>query len=83
MTEADLESLWSAVLSGDLDRLHRAMDGLGAGARFHVMEHLQQMATEAGWQPVQRSNARRALELLRTESAPSAPKGPSEPRSPG
>lgn len=60
----DLQDLWDQLLSGDADAVRVAFRTLGDSERKAVLEHLQRMTSEEGWQPEQVTSARAALQAL-------------------
>jgi len=60
----DPRAFWAQVLSSDPVRVREAMASLSEGERTSVVEHLQRMASEPGWQDGQRGAARAALDIL-------------------
>jgi hypothetical protein len=60
----DLEELWDALLSRDVQRIRSAYNSLGGEDQKAVLTHLNRMANEPGWQTEQRISARATLEAL-------------------
>ncbi len=59
-----LETLWDDLLSRQPERVRAAYASLNVHERKVVLEHIERMAREAGWQPEQRLSAKIALEAL-------------------
>jgi len=59
-----IEALWAELLSEEPRRTVAAFRTLNTEEREAVHQHLHKMATEAGWQPVQRDAAIAALAAL-------------------
>jgi hypothetical protein len=64
----DLEELWDALLSRDVQRIRLVYNSLNIEDRQSILAHLNRMANEPGWQKEQRISARAALEALTTDS---------------
>lgn len=64
----DLEELWEALLSRDVQRIRSAYNSLKLEDQKAVLTHLKSMANEPGWHTEQRISARAALEALVTNS---------------
>jgi hypothetical protein len=60
------EDFWADILSADPKRVRRTFDRMQADEAVRVRAHLRRMATEDGWQPMQRDNARAALRAIET-----------------
>jgi hypothetical protein len=63
-----LDEFWGDLLSEDPLRITAAWVTLDAESQQRVLEHLQKMATEDGWQPSQQESASAALAVLNEES---------------
>ena len=59
-----LEIIWAGLLSEDPEQIRNVYASLDQASQLSVMQHLQCMATEPGWLPVQRQSAQRALATL-------------------
>ena len=59
-----LEALWDDLLSRQPERVQSAYASLAASEQQAVLEHLQRMLNESGWQAAQRAYARAALIAL-------------------
>lgn len=59
-----LEQFWDQILSGEPEKVRAAFASLEPQAQEAVLEHLEQMAQGAGWQPVQQQSALTALRAL-------------------
>jgi hypothetical protein len=59
-----LEVIWDDLLSRCPARIRRRFDLLDEASRQEVLQHLQKMTTEDGWQEPQVISARTALEVL-------------------
>jgi len=64
MPELDVAQLWDQLLSRQPDSIRYAFSTLDTGRQQSVLDHLQRMANEAGWQAEQRLSARIALQVL-------------------
>lgn len=64
-----LDELWDLLLSGDPAQVREAYASLGPNEQAAVLAHLERMATEEGWQDIQRASARTALEAIRNSEA--------------
>ena len=67
MDSNSLESLWENLLSRQADQIHLAFNSLPLTERRAVVDHLQRMAHDPGWQPEQRLSAEAALSALAGE----------------
>jgi len=63
-----LEEIWDDILSRRPARIRRRFNLLDAASRQEVMEHLNRMITEDGWQEVQVTSAQTALAALAENS---------------
>lgn len=59
-----LDEFWADLLSEEPLRITAAWVTLDTESQQKVLEHLQKMATEEGWQPAQRESALAALAVL-------------------
>ncbi len=59
-----LENIWDGLLSRRPEQVRAVFSTLAGEERLAVILHLQQMASEAGWQPEQRLSAQSALQAL-------------------
>jgi hypothetical protein len=59
-----LEVIWDDILSRRPARIRRRFDLLDEASQQEVLQHLQKMTTEEGWQEPQVISARTALEVL-------------------
>jgi hypothetical protein len=64
----DLEEIWDALLSRNVERIRSAFNSLEMGDQKAVLSHLKDMANEPGWQAEQCVSARAALEALISDS---------------
>ena len=64
----DLEEIWDALLSRDVQRIRSAYNSLEIEDQKAVLSHLMDMAIEPGWHAEQRISARAALEALASDS---------------
>ncbi len=62
--DAGLEDFWDNILSGESARVQAAFQSLDEVSQEAVLRHLQKMASEEGWHPLQQKTARAALEIL-------------------
>ncbi len=62
--DAELESFWDNLLSGEKERVLAAFRSLDEGSQQETLRHLQRMVTEEGWHPLQRQSAQAALDIL-------------------
>jgi hypothetical protein len=62
--DKDLEVFWREVLSGDRDRVRKAISRLPLTDREPVEVHLKRMASKPGWTEGQKRRARAALEAM-------------------
>jgi len=65
-----LEQFWDAILSRQPDLIRAAFSRLNPDERLQLVNHLQRMATEPGWQIEQRKSAFVALETLTRKTTP-------------
>ena len=63
---ASFENLWGDLLSRYPRRVWEAFATLDIDQQQAVLEHLERMVTEAGWQPEQRKSAQAALDAIAT-----------------
>jgi hypothetical protein len=66
-TPDHLEALWNKLLSSQAELVRQAFNSLDPPSKNFVITHLKQMASEAGWQPEQRTSARAALRALKNQ----------------
>lgn len=59
-----LEQFWDAILSRQPDLIRAAFSRLNPDERLQLVNHLQRMAKEPGWQPEQRKSAFVALKTI-------------------
>lgn len=59
------EEVWEALLSEEPPRIRHAWLALTDEEAVAVLEHLKQMASEAGWTELQRQSATTALAVIR------------------
>ncbi len=62
--EEQLTLLWDALLSHDPPKIHKAFSSLDKNEQQAVLDHLNEMVTGEGWQPVQRQSAKAALQAI-------------------
>jgi hypothetical protein len=60
----NLENLWDNILSGQPGRIRGAFFALNEETQEFILNHLQRMVTEEGWQPEQQLSARAALDAI-------------------
>ena len=60
----DPAAFWEALLSSEPARIRRAWRSLSAEEAQAVRAHLEKMAQEHGWQPVQQQAAANALRVI-------------------
>jgi hypothetical protein len=65
ITPDDLEGIWDRLLSRQAAVVRTTFISLSEDERRAVLEHLQRMATEPGWQAEQCISAQAALDILR------------------
>ena len=58
------DNIWELLLSRDPVRILKAYDSLPPDQKRAVLEHLEKMTSEPGWQPEQRLSARAALDVI-------------------
>jgi hypothetical protein len=56
--------LWETLISREHDRILRAYESLQPDQKIAILEHLQKMVSESGWQPEQRNSAQAALDAI-------------------
>jgi hypothetical protein len=69
----DLEAFWEALLSSDPARIRAAWRSLPRAEARAVRAHLQKMAAEPGWAPVQQQAAADALRVIGDADGADAP----------
>ena len=57
-------NIWEMILSRQSEVVRQAFNSLDEGEQNAVLEHLQRMQSESGWQPSQRESAQAALEAI-------------------
>ena len=62
-----LEILWNDLLSGQPELIRQAFESLDVPSQKMVIDHLQKMVNESGWQPEQRVSAKAALNALENQ----------------
>ena len=62
--DVDPEAFWEALLSSDPARVRAAWRSLPPAKARATRAHLEKMATEPGWQPVQQQAAADALRAI-------------------
>ncbi len=62
--QSGFEYLWETLLSREPDRILLAYESLQPDQKLAVLEHLEKMVSETGWQPEQRNSAQAALDAL-------------------
>ena len=60
----ELETLWDALLSRQVDLILKAFNSLDKEGKQAVMNHLKRMSIEMGWHPEQAASAKSALDVL-------------------
>ncbi len=58
------EDIWGMLLSREAVTIEKAFSSLDPVQKKAVLEHLQRMVTEPGWQSQQRVSAQAALDTL-------------------
>jgi hypothetical protein len=66
-TFEQLELLWNDLLSCQTELIREAFEALDSPSQKIVIDHLQKMANESGWQPEQRASANAALQALENQ----------------
>jgi len=66
-TFEQLEQLWNDLLSRQPELIREAFEALDFPSQKIVIDHLQKMAKESGWQPEQRTSANVALQALENQ----------------
>lgn len=61
-----VELIWDGLLSKISERILHSYFQLDEESRQEVINHLQRMSTEEGWQPGQRESAQVALNIIQT-----------------
>jgi hypothetical protein len=69
-TNEQLELLWNDLLSRQPELIRDAFEMLDFPSQKIVIDHLQKMAKESGWQPEQRASANAALQVLENQMNP-------------
>jgi hypothetical protein len=64
-----LEEIWDDILSRHPARIKRRYDLLDTNSREEVIQHLNRMVSEEGWQEPQVISARAALAALNSKDA--------------
>lgn len=62
--QGDFYNIWDMILSRQPGEISRAFHRLDNNEQKAVLDHLQRMVSESGWQPEQRESARVALEVI-------------------
>jgi hypothetical protein len=62
--QSGFEYLWETLLSREPDRILLAYESLQPDQKIAILEHLQKMVSESGWQPEQRNSAQAALDAV-------------------
>ena len=62
------DNIWELLLSRDPVRILAVYDSLPPEQKRAVLEHLEKMTSEPGWQPEQRLSARAALDVIPEDS---------------
>lgn len=65
-----LDEFWGDLLSEEPLRVAAVWATLDAETKRSVRDHLQKMATEDGWQPIQKQSAQSALAVIESADAP-------------
>lgn len=60
----DLDNFWFEILSKDPDRIDKAWQWLDDDEQHALINHLQRMSSETGWQEGQRRRAQMALAVI-------------------
>lgn len=64
----DLEEIWDALLSREVQRIRSVYNSLEKEDQKAVLNHLKNMANDPGWHAEQRISAQAALEALSINS---------------
>ena len=62
--QTGFETIWEMLLSREPERILAAYKSLPADQKSGVLDHLEQMACEPGWQFEQRISAQAALDAI-------------------
>lgn len=60
----NFNNVWEMILSRQSEVIRQAFNRLDEEEQNTVLEHLQRMQSESGWQPSQRESAQAALEAI-------------------
>jgi hypothetical protein len=66
-TPEQLDALWNDLLSCENELVREAFNSLDPPSQKTVLAHLKRMASEADWQPRQRTSAKAALRALENQ----------------
>lgn len=58
------EDIWGMLLSREVGMIEKAFSSLESDQKKAVLDHLDKMVTEPGWQPEQRVSAQIALDTI-------------------
>jgi hypothetical protein len=58
------EDIWGMLLSREVAMIEKAFSSLESDQKKAVLDHLDKMVTEPGWQPEQRVSAQIALDTI-------------------
>lgn len=59
-----LEYLWDMILSGQPGKIREAFSSLDEEKQKAILNHLQRMVAEDGWQPEQQASAQAAIDAI-------------------
>lgn len=62
--QSGFEYLWETLLSREPGGILLAYESLQPDQKIAILEHLQKMVSESGWQPEQRNSAQAALDAI-------------------
>jgi len=62
--QSGFKYIWETLFSREPDRILLAYESLQPDQKLAVLEHLEKMVSETGWQPEQRNSAQVALDAI-------------------
>jgi hypothetical protein len=62
--QENYEDIWGMLLSREVAMIEKAFSSLESDQKKAVLDHLDKMVTEPGWQPEQRVSAQIALDTI-------------------
>ncbi len=68
MDDQDLEDIWDALLSRQVERILAKYNSLSPQDKVGVVAHLMRMSQEPGWHPEQRDSAKAALTAIQEKT---------------